>query len=353
MPQPDWQPWKSLIAPAQRIIVSSHIRPDADALGSEIALTCYLKHVGKSPTIMNASPTPAHLAFLDPYQWIQQLRPTTNMEEVLSADLHIIVDTSSWQQLGEFASVLRKSQAPRIVIDHHVSADDLQAHEFKDPQRASTGELIYELMLHEDYRPEPLAATALFAAIATDTGWFRFPATSPLTYRAAADLITYGADPSAIYRAIYEQMSLGRIQLMARVLSRLQLKADGRVAVMWVHARDFSELQAVPADTEDIVNYGLKIAGVEAAVIAVEYAPQSIKLSLRSRSGLDVAKIAEELGGGGHRQAAGAALNLPLETALKIIVDKLTGALRPQPADSQEPAGSSADEPSSQIPSPT
>jgi phosphoesterase RecJ-like protein len=161
----------------------------------------------------------------------------------------------------------------------------------------------------------PAVAMPLFCAIATDTGWFRFASTRESTLRVAARLIDLGARPDAIYRQLYEQYSLGRIRLAGIVLSRVTLECDGRLAYTWVEAADFVQSGARPVDTEDLVNECLKIAGTQCAFIAVEQLNKSVKISFRSRTGIDVAAVAETFGGGGHKQAAGATIQGSLSEA--------------------------------------
>ncbi|HET6425077.1 MAG TPA: DHHA1 domain-containing protein, partial [Planctomycetaceae bacterium] len=197
-----------------------------------------------------------------------------------------------------------------------VSADDLQAIEFKDTTREATGSLIFELAGVLGVTPNAHAAQALFAAIATDTGWFRFSATSSETYRVIGELVRCGAVPATIYRELYEQGTLARVHLAGRILSRVKLEENGMLAYTSVGLDDFAETGALPSDTEDLVNECLKIAGTQAAFIAIEQANKQVKVSFRSRNDVNVATIAERFNGGGHRQAAGATLPGPLTQAV-------------------------------------
>jgi phosphoesterase RecJ-like protein len=167
----------------------------------------------------------------------------------------------------------------------------------------------------------------LFCAIATDTGWFRFPSTTSQTLRTAAQLIDLGAQPHLIYRLLYEQYSAARVSLAGRVLSRVTLDCDGKLAYTWVSQSDFAETGAQPADTEDLVNECLKIAGTECAFIAIEQMNKRIKVSLRSRTQCNVAAVAEQFGGGGHKQAAGAILAGGLESAKNKVIAALKAVL--------------------------
>lgn len=317
----DWQPLQDIISSHLRFVITSHVRPDADAIGSEIGLKLLLEQLGKEVRIINPSSTPDHLEFLDPEKTIQKIGPAVSVESACDTDVHIVVDTSAWVQVGDVRKVLEATSAKKVVIDHHLSSDDLGAIEFKDTTAAATGTLIVELAEAMGHKPEGQQCTALFAAIATDTGWFRFPNATSRTYSAAARLIEYGAQPTVIHRELYERSSLSRLKLHAVILERAQLACDARLAYTFAMRKDFSDTGSQPADTEDIVNTCLTIEGVEAAFILVQQQDGRIKASLRSRSDLSVAAIAEQFGGGGHQKASGAMLPGPMEEALTTLID--------------------------------
>ena len=240
----------------------------------------------------------------------------------------VFVDTSAWIQLSDVGKEMRDSKALRIVIDHHVSSDDLGATVFKDTQSEATGSLIFDLSQTLGITLEPDAATALFAAIATDTGWFRFSAVTCDTMRRIAKLMEYGASPSDVFRELYERSTLARMHLVGRALSRMTLDCDGELGYVWIPWSDFEETKAVSSDTEDLVNECLKITGTKGAFIAIEQLNRQVKVSFRSRvDGLDVARIAEQFGGGGHRQAAGATLPGPLPQALERARSAMAGPI--------------------------
>lgn len=313
----NWDPLRQIIQSHQRFVISSHVRPDADAIGSELGLARLLELLGKTVQIVNTSPTPANLFFLDPAKQVKQLGAAATPEDILKAEVHIVVDTSSWAQLSDVGKVMRESSAKRVVIDHHVSADDLGAVEFKDVSSEATGSLIFQLSEALGVTVPADAATALFAAIATDTGWFRFAAVTSETMRIAGKLIERGASPPAIFRELYEQATLAKMHLVGRALNRMKLDCDGELAYTTIEWKEFVEVGAVPADTEDLVNECLKVAGTKGAFIAIEQQNHQVKVSFRSRvEGLNVAAVAEKFNGGGHRMAAGATLQGPFESAL-------------------------------------
>ena len=333
-----WEPLRPILTANQRFVISSHVRPDADAIGSEIGLARVLQALGKTVQIINTSPTPANLYFLDPSREVMQLGVGATVADVAAAEVHFVVDTSSWMQLSDVGKAMRDSTARRVVIDHHVSADDLGALEFKDTQSEATGSLIFDLSQFLGVTLPPDAATALFAAIATDTGWFRFSAVSSRTMRTVGQLMECGASPHTVFRELYEQASLARMHLVGRALERMMLDCDGELAYTTIPWTDFAELGATSSDTEDLVNECLKITGTKAAFIAIELQNHQVKVSFRSRTeGVNVAAVSEQFGGGGHRQAAGATLAGPypqaiakaLEAMTKAVVAARTGAVVP------------------------
>jgi len=332
-----WEPLRDVLMSNRRFVLSSHVRPDADAIGSELGLAAILQALGKEVRIVNPSAIPATLAFLDPEKRVMKIGDEIKPEALLDTDVHIVVDTSSWSQLQEVGQMMRRSSARRVVIDHHSSSDDLGALEFKDTQAEATGVLILEMADALDLPIPREVATPLFCAIATDTGWFRFSSVRESTLRVAARLIDLGAQPDVIYRQLYEQFSVGRIRLAGCVLSRVTLDCDGRLAYTWVESGDFDRCGARPVDTEDLVNDCLKIAGTQCAFIAVEQLNKSVKISLRSRAGVDVAALAEKFGGGGHKQASGATLPGSLREALDRVLTATREALAAEAATHPSP----------------
>ncbi len=313
----DWTSLRSIIDSHQSFLITSHVRPDADALGSELGLRAVLLALGKTVTIVNGSASPANLDFMNPPGVILKLNGEIQKASLPPADVIIIVDTSSWQQLGSMADVIRNSKAKRVLIDHHISSDQMEAIEFRDVKAAATGELIFELGQAFGTSFDADTANWLYAAIATDTGWFRFPSTTPRTMRIAAALMDAGAQPHFVYRMVHEQMSMSRLRLGGRIIERATAEADGRLVWVQVDAKDLTETGTVAADTEGLVNQCLTIAGAEAAFIAVELPTGQIKFSLRCRNPHDVAALAAQFSGGGHHLASGCLLPGPVKPAVE------------------------------------
>jgi len=304
----NWPLLTQILQENHRFILTSHIRPDCDALGSELGMAGILEALGKQVTILNGQPTPPNLAFIDPAQRIRVLGQDIQLQDTADADALLVLDTSAWAQLGPMGEVLRSTRARKIVLDHHVSGDDLGAELFKDPTAEATARLVAQAATHLGVPLTPGIATPLFAALATDTGWFRFPSTGAETYRLAAELVQAGAAPAQLYRALYERETLGRLRLRGTVLARATIETGGRLSHTHILQEDFARTGALPSDTEDLVNLLLTVEGVEVALIFVEQRDGAFKISFRSRGPLDCSQVAASFGGGGHKAAAGATL---------------------------------------------
>lgn len=325
-----WKAFTDQISHYESFVLVSHIRPDCDALGSELGMAEVLRTIGKKVRIINAHRTPPPLQFLDPASNIEVLGDDVEHEDI-SADCIMVLDTSAWAQLGDMGDVIRASRADKIVVDHHVGEDDLGATMYKDYQAEATGHLVVQAA---DALGVPLTrkmAVPLFAAIATDTGWFRFGSVTSETYRVIARLVDAGVVPSEVYGDLYERDTLGRLKLRGLVLSRTISELDGALVYTYVQKEDFEATGALPSDTEDAINLTLSVAGTQAAVIFVGQLRGGYKLSFRSRCGLDCNEVAQQFGGGGHKAAAGAFVEGTLhdvqERVLSVVREQLGACL--------------------------
>ncbi|MDA1051368.1 MAG: DHH family phosphoesterase [Planctomycetota bacterium] len=324
----NWPRFAEIIRAHERFLLTSHIRPDCDALGSELGMARILEAIGKRVTIVNGMETPPNLAFIDPERRIKVIGQDVQLEDLDDIQVLMVLDTSAWAQLGPMSDVLRTTRAKKIVLDHHVSEDDLGAEAFKNTTAEATGRLVVEAAEELGVALTPEMAMPIFAALATDTGWFRFGSVTSGTYRIAAKLMEAGASPPTIYRELYEQDTVGRVKLRGVILSRTVTELDGRLAHSYVLREDFDETGALPADTEDAINMTLAIAGVQFAVILVEQAAGGFKLSFRSRCAVQCNQIAEQFNGGGHKAAAGAFIEGSFAEAQPKVLDVVRAAMR-------------------------
>jgi phosphoesterase RecJ-like protein len=315
----DWTPFVEIIRRHGRFLLTTHIRPDGDGLGSMLALGDVLLRRSNQVRLVIASNLPARYRFLDPDGAIERF--TLGIPEVNSAEVLIVLDTGTWNQLGDFGAFLRSSAAAKIVIDHHQTQDDLGALRFIDTTAEATGRLVFEAVQALGESLSEKAANELFVALAMDTGWFRHSNTTPRTLELAAELVRAGAHPDSLYDKLFEENSLARLKLMGLVLDRLQMANGGRVAYSEIRCTDYVTTGAMPQDTEDMVNITRSIAGVEVGLFFMEQPRGGVKVSFRSRARVDVARIAECFGGGGHRLASGAVVDASLEEARRRVLD--------------------------------
>jgi bifunctional oligoribonuclease and PAP phosphatase NrnA len=323
----NWSRFVEIVCSHQRFLLICHVRPDCDALGSELAMAGILDARGKDVLLVNDFAIPPTLTFLDTQQRVKQLGKDVSLQQLDDREVIIVLDTTAWIQLGKMADVIRGSRAIKIVLDHHVSGDDLGAELFKNTTAEATGRLVIEAADALGVTLTPEIAAPAFAALATDTGWFRFSSTTAETYRLAGRLVEAGAKPDVLYKQLYEGDSLGRLKLIGQTLSRARTELDGRLIYTWIERSDFAASGALPSDTEDIINMTLTVGGTEMAVILVEQANGQCKLSLRSRSNVDCSKLAEQFQGGGHKKAAGATVSGPLEVARGRVLEAVRAAM--------------------------
>jgi phosphoesterase RecJ-like protein len=324
----NWSRFAEIIHAHERFLLTSHIRPDCDALGSELGMALILEALGKRVTIVNGMETPPNIALIDPDKRIKVIGESIHLEDLDDIEVLMVLDTSAWAQLGPMGDVLRATKAKKIVVDHHVSEDDLEAEAFKNTSAEATGRLVVEAAEALGVALTPEMAMPIFAALATDTGWFRFGSVTSGTYQIAAKLLEAGASPPAIYRELYEQDTLGRVKLRGIILSRTDTELDGRLAHTYVLKEDFAQAGALPADTEDAINMTLAIAGVQFAVIFVEQVTGGFKLSFRSRCHVQCNQVAERFNGGGHKAAAGAFIDGSFAEAQPKVLDVVRDAMR-------------------------
>jgi len=324
----DWSPFVEVVRSHQRFALTCHVRPDADTVGSAIGMAGILEKLGKDVLLVNAFAVPPNLRFLDPLGKLKQLGTDITAEGLSDREVHIVLDTTAWVQLGAMADVIRQSKAIKMVLDHHVSEDDLGALLFKDYEAEATGRLVVEAAEALGVVLTAEIAQPLFAALATDTGWFRFASTKPGTFRTAAKLMDGGARPDQLFKDLYEHDTLSRLKLIGRTLARAQTELGGRLIYTWIELSDFDSVGAVPSDSEDVINMTLTVGGTEAAVILVEQRSGGFKVSFRSRNDMDCSRIAGQFGGGGHKRAAGATLVEPLDSARAKVLDAVRAAMR-------------------------
>ncbi len=318
----DYQHAADVLSAAERVLITTHIRPDGDACGCMRALADHLAAAGKQVRPLVLSPMAAWYAdlFDEPVPVLDNdIKPDALGQVYGDCDLMVIVDTNSLTQLPGLEAFITQARAagrPKIlVIDHHITGDHLGDVELIDPQAAAAGEIVFDLFKAAGWPITQRIAEAIFIAVATDTGWFKYGNADSRIFHTAAELVGIGVHPEAVYRRLYQSFSPARLALMTRMLEHLSLHAAGRIAVQHILRRDFDETGATGADTENLIDECQRIATVDVAVLLVELSDGRFRCSLRSKNAVDVRAIAQAYGGGGHTLAAGVTLDGPLDVA--------------------------------------
>jgi phosphoesterase RecJ-like protein len=316
-----------LINKSETILITAHIRLDGDACGCMAAMDDVLKTLGKKTKLLLLSPPPEWYEFLfehpHPVLGADLTLEQLIQEQFIDPDLIMIIDTNSYSQLPEFDEYLKHAGKPILVIDHHATADGLGDVELTERDAAATALIVFDFLKYANWPITEKIAEALFVATATDTGWFQFNNTDSTVFHCCARLIDAGANPAKIYYNLYQNYSHQRFKLMAAMFNTLELHLDGRFATQHILLSDFEQSGAKHKDTENLIDECRRIRTVEASALFVESRDGRFRCSLRSRGAVDVGKIAQKFGGGGHKMAAGLYLPAPLENAKKIILGEM------------------------------
>jgi bifunctional oligoribonuclease and PAP phosphatase NrnA len=289
-------------------VITSHIGPDGDALGSELALAFFLRGLGKRVDIINCDVPPYNLGWLPGADDIEVFNGSISQRKRIDgADAVLILDTNAAHRLGRMGQTVQNARAQKILIDHHTGPEDWFDVTWVDDRASSTGEMIYDMIIaHEPDAITPDIATNLYAAIMTDTGSFRFNNVTPRVHRIVADILQQGKiHPAPIHTAIYDTRSKAGLRLLTLALDTITLMYGDRVGYMVLSQRMLRETGTSKDEAEGFVNYILSIEGVVAAVLFSEN-EKGIKMSFRSQGDTEVHKWARSFGGGGHRNASGA-----------------------------------------------
>jgi bifunctional oligoribonuclease and PAP phosphatase NrnA len=308
-----------LLVTGQRFVLSTHVRPDGDAIGSQLALGLFLKRLGKDVLMINSDPPPFNLLWLPGIEEIQVFDGSIDQHKRISAaDAVLVMDLNALDRLGRLAAPVRNSGGKKVLVDHHTEAETWFDAAHARDTASSTGELVYELIEEIDLDLlDTHIATALYTAIMTDTGSFRFSSVTPRIHRVAAEILERGdIKPAPIHTAVFDTRSMEGLRLLGRALETITLSHKRRVGYMVLSQRMVRECNAPLEEAEGFVNYVLSVEGVEVAVLFTEI-DVGVKMSFRSKGEMFVNDWARSLGGGGHRNASGAFLKgFSLEAAI-------------------------------------
>ena len=313
------------IGSAENILITTHVRPDGDAVGCVVALKALIENAGFAASVqmlfLSFVPTNYQFLLTEPAWFLgTDIKPEQIESGILDCfDLIVILDTAALRQLPDISDYLGKREKSILVIDHHLNGDNLGTCQLINTAAAATGEIIFDLAQHAKWSIDKDIASALFAAIGTDTGWFRFPNTTAHTFKIASQLVAAGADPDHLYRKLMQSYPPERLKLLTLTLQSLELLCENRLAVMEITKEMLTQSGADRTLIENIVNEPQQIASVVVSLLLVERDDGAARASLRSREPVDVSAIARQFGGGGHALAA-VTLDMPIPQARHTLI---------------------------------
>lgn len=300
-------------------LVVAHVQPDGDAVSSTLAVGWLLSCLGKKYVMVNEGPIPKRMGYL----WqADQIRDLSAEPLNRKFDNVICVDCADFKRVGTTKELFAEG-AKLLNIDHHPTNDGYGTVNLIVPYAAATAEILFDLIQFMGLELNEAIATALYTGLLTDTGGFRYSNTSPKVMATASKLLEYGVDGPGLSELLLEQMTLPQLRLLTRALNGLQLTEDGKISWVVVTDEDLKSAGAVHEDMEGIVNYPRNIQGVEVGLLFKVIDEQAVKVSMRSAGKVDVAKVAQSFGGGGHVRAAGARVEGTLEAIVPRVVEQV------------------------------
>ena len=307
----------------ERFAVLSHIRPDGDALGSQLALALSLQQLGKKVRVWNED------GMLEKYSFLPRgdllTKPPHTAEDV---DVAIALDTAIQNRLGTAFTAVRSAKI-WINIDHHLSNPGYGDLVHVDPTAPATGQIIFDLIKSQGFPFDREIAENLYAAISTDTGSFQYPKTSARTFEVATELVCTGIDVGQLSQQLYENYPRRRVELLRELLRTMRFERDGRVASFSLSLQTAAELQVLPEDNEGLIDHLRAIRGVIVAVFFEELADGKVRVSMRSKSdAVDVCAICQKFGGGGHTLAAGARVRGTLAEVERNVLEEICDVVK-------------------------
>lgn len=330
MQMQNFEELKSLLSEPKRIVLLPHRNPDGDAIGSTLAMRLYLSKLGHSCEVVSPNDFPKFLKWMEGAKDIQiaEYNPGHSRRTIEKAELIFLLDFNTTARIDEVGEWLDRSEAPKVLIDHHQEPDQFDFM-YSDVEMPATCQMVYkfiEAMGHLDLIDVSLAE-CIYTGILTDTGGFRYRTTSAETHRIVANLLEKGLNLDKIYNEVYDNQSVGRLKLLGVTLDSLIALPDYRTAYMKLTRAEQAEYGMQKGDTEGFVNYGLGINNNVLSVFFIEDQQHDfIKISFRSKGGFDVNQFARKhFNGGGHISAAGGRSDLGMEETIEKFVKILEG----------------------------
>ena len=315
---PELQQIAQAIRARQRFVLSSHSRPDGDSIGSQLAMAYALREMGKQADLVNADPAPPPIM---QFPGVADIRIASSVDG--SYDAAIVMECGDLGRTG--VSGLDRSFV--INIDHHQGNTNYGALNWFDPSAAACGEMVFALVRTLDVPLTVDIATHVYLAILTDTGSFHYSNISPRTFDICRECLAAGVDPVLIARNVYDSNNMGRLKLFGAVLSAMQLDTAGRIAIVYLDHEMARAAGGTYEDTEGLINLPLTVKEIQAVVFFKQIEGESYRVSMRSKGEVDIAAVAKEFGGGGHKNAAGCTATGGIDTLQKVFIDKIDRAI--------------------------
>ncbi len=313
---------KELLSSPKNILITTHHKPDADALGSSLALKGYLVKKGHTVTVVTPTDYPEFLNWMSGNDEVIIFEGNEAKCQTLTDNAEVIfcLDFNALSRINKFGEVVGKSTAKKVLIDHHLEPENFADYSFSDTKAAATAQLIYEIIvaLGDQDLIDAQIGECIYAGIMTDTGSFRHPSTTIQSHLIAAALMNKGVDTSKVHQLIYDNNTEVRLRFLGFSLSeKLVVKKEFSTAYMTLNGNELARFDSKTGDTEGLVNYALSIKGINMAVVIIER-PDGIKMSFRSKGDFSVNEFARKnFEGGGHKNAAGGRSSLSLKETEK------------------------------------
>lgn len=324
-----WRDIKKIINRYDIFLLTTHVNPDGDGIGSACALIELLKMMEKQVRFVCDSPIPQKFHFLDFHSLHESYHPENNYAD---AEVMIIVDTHKRDRIGRLASLISNPKMTIICIDHHELSEEITPYTALDTQASSAGSMVYTLFKECGYDLNREAAMGLYASIICDTGCFCYSSTDRKAHKIAEECIKKGVDPYWMYAHLFRQVTLSEFKVLSKVLKNMEVHCNNRVIIQQICQRDYEGLgeeieEILHSDLEYIHEFNKLVVGIDCVVLLREMPDGMIRISIRSNTDVAIDQVTRALGGGGHRKAAGATVEGSLEGVKEKIIDLLEQTL--------------------------
>lgn len=299
----------------QRFVIASHVRPDGDAVGSQMAMAYALKHLGKEVRVVSCDAAPPPLLV---FPGVSEIEIVDRVDD--PGDAVIVMESGDLLRTG--VSGLERGFV--INIDHHVGNSMFGAINWFDVSAAACGEMVFDLVRELGVPLSHDIAVHLYVAILTDTGSFRHSNITPRTFEICRQCVEAGVNPSAVARSVFDSNNLGRLKLMGAILSRMHIDSSGRLATVSVDEELVTSCNGTYEDTEGLINLPLTVREIQAVVFFKQVGPNDWRVSMRSKGDVNINAVAKEFGGGGHKNASGCSASGSLEHLTRVFQQKIT-----------------------------